>query len=460
MKEQFPDADVTGIDVAGPMLRYAHKRAVDLKSDVHFVQRLAEETGIDSGSVDLVTAYILFHEVPVAIAQKICAEAFRILRPGGVFDVTDFATGPQRTAEPPFATYRSWADHQFNGERWREEFVNCDFLAILRDAGFTAELHPSKLSWMSPNYVGTKARLSMKRTQVIIVGAGPVGCVAAYRLALRGIDVLLLESQPRCPEDMRASTFHAPTLGMMDELGLLDTLEAQGLRAPVYQYRNRETGEVLSFDLGEIADAVDHPYRLQCEQYKLSRLVTGLLAEHPHAEVKFERRLLGFEQDEHGVTAYVESPLAIETCRGDYLIGVDGANSIVRKWLGVEFEGFTYGEKFLTLTTDWPMESRFEDLAYVSYMADATEWCVLLRVPSLWRVLVPAIESDSDAWLVSDEKKNTVFSGLMGDGASVTTHHRTLYKVHQRVAKRYHGTGVCCWPATRRISTIRWANSA
>jgi SAM-dependent methyltransferase len=156
LKEQFPDADVTGIDVAGPMLRYAHKRAVDLKSDVHFVQRLAEETGIDSGSVDLVTAYILFHEVPVAIAQKICAEAFRILRPGGVFDVTDFATGPQRTAEPPFATYRSWADHQFNGERWREEFVNCDFLAILRDAGFTAELHPSKLSWMSPNYVARK----------------------------------------------------------------------------------------------------------------------------------------------------------------------------------------------------------------------------------------------------------------------------------------------------------------
>jgi 3-(3-hydroxy-phenyl)propionate hydroxylase len=106
----------------------------------------------------------------------------------------------------------------------------------------------------------------------------------------------------------------------------------------------------------------------------------------------------------------------------------------------VEFEGFTYGEKFLTLTTDWPMESRFEDLAYVSYMADATEWCVLLRVPSLWRVLVPALEADSDEWLVSDEKKNTVFSGLMGDGASVTTYHRTLYKVHQRVVTKYnHG---------------------
>jgi 3-(3-hydroxy-phenyl)propionate hydroxylase len=280
----------------------------------------------------------------------------------------------------------------------------------------------------------------MNRTRVIIVGAGPVGCVAAYRLASRGVDVLLLESHSGCPEDMRASTFHAPTLGMLEELGLLETLEAQGLRAPVYQYRNRDTGEVLSFDLGEIADAVKHPYRLQCEQYKLARLITSRLADHPHAEVKFERRLLSFEQDDTGVTAHVETPLAIETWRCDYLIGVDGANSLVRKWLGVEFEGFTYGEKFLTLTTDWPMERGFENLAYVSYMAAATEWCVLLRVPTLWRVLVPALEAESDAWLVSDEKKNVVFSGLMGDGTSVTTQHRTLYKVHQRVAQRYdHG---------------------
>jgi ubiquinone/menaquinone biosynthesis C-methylase UbiE len=156
LKEQFPGAAVLGVDVAAPMLRYAHKRAVELNLDVRFIQRLAQRTGLDSGSVDLLTAYILFHEVPTVMAREICAEAFRILRPGGVFDVTDFATGPMRSQEPAFATYRSWADHQYNGERWREEFVNSDFLEMLRSVGFEAELQPSKMAWVQPNYVARK----------------------------------------------------------------------------------------------------------------------------------------------------------------------------------------------------------------------------------------------------------------------------------------------------------------
>jgi ubiquinone/menaquinone biosynthesis C-methylase UbiE len=156
LKEQFPEAEVLGLDVAGPMLRYAHKRAVELNLDVRFQQRLAEDTRLESGSVDLACAYILFHEVPATAARDICAEVFRILRPGGVFDITDFATGAQKAAAPPFATFRSWADHQYNGERWREEFCNSDFVALLNSVGFDATLQPSKSAWMSPNYIARK----------------------------------------------------------------------------------------------------------------------------------------------------------------------------------------------------------------------------------------------------------------------------------------------------------------
>jgi 3-(3-hydroxy-phenyl)propionate hydroxylase len=178
---------------------------------------------------------------------------------------------------------------------------------------------------------------------------------------------------------------------------------------------------------------------LQCEQWKLTRLVTGLLEDHPNCEVKFRRKLLSFEQDVEGVTVHFEAPLAIEHYRADYLLGTDGANSIVRKWLDIEFEGFTYPEKFLTLSTDYPLEDHFEDLARVSYVADQNEWCVLLRVPTLWRVLVPADEGESDIDLRSDTKKNAVFDGLLGKGMGeqITTYHRTVYRVHQRVAKTY-----------------------
>jgi 3-(3-hydroxy-phenyl)propionate hydroxylase len=271
---------------------------------------------------------------------------------------------------------------------------------------------------------------------VIIAGAGPVGTVAAYGLARAGVSVLLLESNPTCVEDLRASTFHPPTLEMLDELGVLDELMPQGLKAPEYQYRIRKTGEVLAFDLTEIADVARFPYRLQCEQFKLARLLAAKLADH----IRYARRVVHFEQDADGVTVNVEAPHEIERYRARYLIAADGANSIVRKWLGVTFDGFTYPEKFLCLSTTTPLEAHFERLAYVNYVSDPEDWHVLLRVPTLWRVLVPADENRPDDELRSDEQKTAVFDRLIGEGEDVETAHRTIYRVHQRVARSYtHG---------------------
>jgi 3-(3-hydroxy-phenyl)propionate hydroxylase len=278
----------------------------------------------------------------------------------------------------------------------------------------------------------------MKRTQVIVAGGGPVGAVAAYRLAQAGIDTVLLEALADCPEDMRASTLHPPTLDMLAELGVLHELEEIGLRAPMYQYRNRRSGEVIEFDLGELADVSAHPYRLQCEQFKLARLLTAKLGASPHGEVLFQRRVLSYEQDADGVVVSVETPMAIEQIRADYLIGADGANSTVRKWTGTPFDGFTYPERFLTLSTRYPLERHFDGLASVNYVSDRDEWCVLLRVPEFWRVLVPTGIEQSDASLLSDGNKNAVFDRLMGAGETVETYHRTLYRVHQRVAQNFH----------------------
>lgn len=278
----------------------------------------------------------------------------------------------------------------------------------------------------------------MERTQVLIAGGGPVGAMAAFILARAGIDVILLEALPNCPEDMRASTLHPPTLDMLDELGVLGELEEQGLRAARYHYRNRKTGSVIEFDFGELADVSAHPYRLQCEQYKLARLMTSKLETAKPDSVRFNRRIVGYEQDADGVTAFVETAMSIEEIRADFLIGADGASSIVRKWTGVKFDGFTYPERFLTLSTRYPLESHFDGLAGVNYVADDDEWCVLLRVPELWRVMVPTDIEIPAAELLSDANKNAIFERLTGDGASVETYHRTLYRVHQRVADGFH----------------------
>ncbi|MEE4454012.1 FAD-dependent oxidoreductase [Novosphingobium resinovorum] len=275
-----------------------------------------------------------------------------------------------------------------------------------------------------------------RRTQVVVAGGGPVGAVAAAYLARHGIDVLLAEAGADCAQDLRASTFHPPTLEMLDALDVTPALIEKGLKAPVYHWRDRRSGEILAFDLTEISDVTRYPFRIQCEQYHLARMLTERLETLDRAEVLFNHRVVHFTQDEAGVEVHLESPYGIETVRADYLIGADGASSIVRKWLGTEFDGFTYPERFLTLSTTWPIEQAMPGLAHVNYVSDPDEWMVLLRVPSVWRVLVPAHDED-ETFLRSDAKKNAVFDGIMGDGAAVETQHRTIYRVHQRVAKQF-----------------------
>jgi 3-(3-hydroxy-phenyl)propionate hydroxylase len=279
--------------------------------------------------------------------------------------------------------------------------------------------------------------MSAPGTDVIIAGAGPAGVIAALHLARAGVRVVLLEAGADVAQDLRASTLHPPTLDYLRELGMSEALHAVGLKSPEYRYINRRSGAQIRFDMSELADMTEHPYRLQCEQWKLTTLGCRMLRDLPAAELRFSRRVLSYQQDGDGVTVQVEAPQAIETIRGRYLIACDGANSIIRKWMGVAFDGFTYEEKFLCLSTVAPVEQTLGDICNVNYMADPEEWLVLLRAPTAWRVLVPATEAEPDAELLSDRRKDAVFARLLRTGESIETTHRTIYRMHQRVARRY-----------------------
>jgi 3-(3-hydroxy-phenyl)propionate hydroxylase len=260
--------------------------------------------------------------------------------------------------------------------------------------------------------------------------------VAAYYLARQGIDVVVVEAARNCAPDLRASTFHPPTLEMLDTLEITSELIDRGLKAPVYHWRERQSGEYFAFDLSELSDLTPYPYRVQCEQYHLARLLSERLEAHPKADMLFNHRVIGLSQDADGATVTVETLTDIQQIRADYVIGADGGNSSVRKLLGIDLEGFTYPEKFLCLTTTEPLDAHLPDLSLVNYVSDEEEWLVLLRVPSMWRVLVPADPSADDEWLVSDEKKEALFGRLIGK-PDVETKHRTIYRVHQRVARSF-----------------------
>lgn len=272
----------------------------------------------------------------------------------------------------------------------------------------------------------------VRRTQVLVAGAGPVGTFAAARLAQHGIDVLVAEAHANCAEDLRASTFHPPTLEMLDALDIVEHVVNEGLRAPVYHFRERDSGEVVEFDLGELSDVTPFPYRIQCEQHVLSKALADSLAASDHSDVLFNHRVLAFEQRDDGVTVALETPTRIERVHADYFIAADGGSSVVRKWLGAGFDGITYPEKFLCLSTALELADFIPNLAYVNYISDPSEWMVLLRVPRVWRILIPADEGLSDDTLTSDDYRDGVFERLIGQ-SGVRTEHRTIYRVHQRV---------------------------
>jgi ubiquinone/menaquinone biosynthesis C-methylase UbiE len=139
LKQRFPDAEVWGIDVGGPMVRFAHVRGLDLGLDVHYAQRLAEDTKFPDGYFDVVASYILFHEVQASAAKKIAAEAHRVLRPGGTFFPVDFPTGRQAPVMSPYTAFSLWWDHRWNNEVWSLNYRSLNFADEMAKVGFAVD---------------------------------------------------------------------------------------------------------------------------------------------------------------------------------------------------------------------------------------------------------------------------------------------------------------------------------
>jgi 2-polyprenyl-6-methoxyphenol hydroxylase-like FAD-dependent oxidoreductase len=278
--------------------------------------------------------------------------------------------------------------------------------------------------------------------RVLIAGGGPVGLFAALLLGRHGLDVRLFDENARLQDDPRAATTHPGTLEILGAAGLVDDMARAGLVAPILRFWDRPTGEcVAEFDHALLAGDTAYPYVIQCEQFKTARLILERLKALPNVEVLFGHQVLEVTQSDDEVAVAVRGPDGVRRHTGAYLVGADGGRSIVRKQCGIPFEGFTWQERFLVLSTPFDFE-RSKGYCYRNYLADPEEWCNCFKVsgsgpPGLWRTVYPTDPRASNDELLSDGAVEARLQRFFPNAHRYEVVHRNLYTTHQRIAKTF-----------------------
>lgn len=274
-----------------------------------------------------------------------------------------------------------------------------------------------------------------KRTPpVAIVGAGPVGLVAALYLHRLKVPFVVLEEDEGLSTAAKAGTLTPRSLEIFSQLGAIDDILAEGLRLDVVDFVERRQDRVLMrMPFYELDKETAFPFTINLPQSEYERILHGHVEKSALGEVRFEHRVVGLEQDEDGCRLTVETPEGTETVEASYVLACDGGRSVIRRALGIKHEGKTYPEKFALVDIEADLDRDGRRPAYLSYIFDPEEWLILVRQPRMWRVLWPIPPEAPEPEEAEVERKLRLAVGdrpLRVLGA-------ITYKVHHRVAQRW-----------------------
>lgn len=271
--------------------------------------------------------------------------------------------------------------------------------------------------------------------KAIVAGAGPVGLTAALILAEGGAEVTLLEKRDGLNTASRASTFHPPTMEILDRLGCVAPLLDEGALVDRIQYRT-PAGVFAEFPLSLLAGETHFPFRRHLEQARVTPALTARLKVLPNATLRFGAEVAGVAQHAAGVRVTLADG---GTLAADVLIGADGGRSAVRAALGIGFPGVTYPHRVLRLMTRDDLTRLLPGLAPISYLHHRGRSLSFLRMPECWRIIIrvppetPESAARDDAWILARLR-----DCLPAWDAVPATLHRDVYAASRHLADRFH----------------------
>jgi 3-(3-hydroxy-phenyl)propionate hydroxylase len=278
---------------------------------------------------------------------------------------------------------------------------------------------------------------------VVVVGAGPVGLCLALALAQSEISVTLIETMSDdnfLDQVPRAGSNHPSTLEFFDKIGLYDRMRPRGIVAPKFQYWDRQDGSVIAeFDHTHLKNDTRFPFVLQCERIKIVEEALDMAKQHPLISVRMATTFTGFRQGGDDVRVHVtNSDGEAETISGSYLASAEGARSIARRDMNVEFEGFTYPERTLNIEVAYDFTKHgFTERNYIS---DPVEYSNLFHwrgPPDRWRVHFPTDPNEDEEKFTRSGALQARLKNFLPIDGDYEICGWNLYAVHQRVAKTF-----------------------
>lgn len=274
--------------------------------------------------------------------------------------------------------------------------------------------------------------------EVLVVGAGPVGMMAAAFLRRAGIACDIVDAKDGPVKESRALGIHARTLEFLNMLGLADTFIRAG-RATRYMRFHRPDRELFALDFEVLRDITDYPYYLILPQARTEAFLAEHLAVHGGAP-DWGMRLSDLAEDDHGVEVTLSSADGVETRRRyRYVIGADGAASAVRALLGIDFAGATYQARFLLAEVELDGRQLATDSTHV-FIGDKTTVAVIPQPGRQFRIVGPDFTNGeaSAASLDFTQFERFLDQNALFRGWRFHSPSRVMsYRMHKRVANRF-----------------------